>query len=166
MDAQRIFAAFRSFLWGGLFVGFWVWLAFLVERFDPRIPFTLPAWVPPVGWLLAVLGIGLDAWCLIHFIREGRGTPAPFDPPKEFVATGPFRHVRNPMYLGAMATLLGFALVARSPAMLFLTVVFFLYAHLLTVLYEERTLERRFGESYRAYKGRVKRWRPTLERCH
>ena len=45
----------------------------------------------------------MTAWCIGTFVTKGQGTPAPFDPPREFVASGPYRYVRNPMYIGALA---------------------------------------------------------------
>jgi protein-S-isoprenylcysteine O-methyltransferase Ste14 len=161
---QRLFAALRSLVWGAGFVGIWVWLAFAVEPLDARIPFTISGWLRPVGWPLIAGGIALDLWCIAHFVLRGRGTPAPFDPPREFVATGPFRYVRNPMYLGAAATILGFGLAVPSPAVVLLSGAVLLWAHLFVVLYEEKTLETRFGESYLEYRRRVRRWWPLLGR--
>lgn len=160
MAGGRTFAALRSLVWGTGFVAIWVWLAFVVEPLDTRLPFGVPGWLRPAGWPLAALGIALDLWCITHFVLRGRGTPAPFDPPREFVATGPFRQVRNPMYLGAAITILGFGLAAASPAIVLLSAAFLLWAHLFVVLYEEKTLEARFGESYLEYKQRVRRWWP------
>jgi len=69
-----------------------------------------PAWPTGVGWIgLVPLGFGLAifAWCVIIFASRGRGTLAPWDAPRRFVAVGPYRRVRNPMYLGAGSVLLG-----------------------------------------------------------
>ncbi len=98
--------------------------------------------------------------CLASFILRGRGTPAPFDPPVTFVPSGPYRYVRNPMYIGAALVLAGYGLWERSAAIALFALVFFLVFHLFVVLVEEPGLERRFGESYRAYRRAVRRWLP------
>ena len=60
------------------------------------------------------IGAVILLWSFWNFLMQGRGTPAPFDPPREFVASGPYRYVRNPMYLGAIGVLLGAALMVGS----------------------------------------------------
>src|SRR4030095_2754658 len=88
----------------------------------------------------------------------GPGTPAPFDPPRQFVAIGPYRYVRNPMYIGAAAVLFGTGLYISSPSIAFLPLVFLLLMHLFVVLHEEAALTARFGETYLTYKATVHRW--------
>lgn len=122
--------------------------------------FPLPAWVAPIGVALMVVGGALAVACVVTFVVRGRGTPAPFDAPREFVAGGPYRWVRNPMYLGGFLVLAGYALCAVSFAALLVAFGMLAAAHLFAVLYEEPTLERRFGASYRAYRRRTRRWIP------
>lgn len=136
----------------------WVWLAAWVRSYDARIPVDLPAWLRPVGVVLAVAGALLAGLCIATFVTRGRGTPAPFDPPREFVASGPYRWVRNPMYVGAAAVILGAGLVVSSPSIVLLSLFFLLTMHLFVVLYEEPTLAARFGASYDRYKAAVHRW--------
>jgi protein-S-isoprenylcysteine O-methyltransferase Ste14 len=100
------------------------------------------------------------AWCVVVFVTAGRGTPAPFDAPRRFVAVGPYRAVRNPMYLGAVSLLTGVGLWIRSPAIVVLAVAGLGLAHVFVLLYEEPTLEREFGREYREYRERVNRWLP------
>jgi protein-S-isoprenylcysteine O-methyltransferase Ste14 len=107
-----------------------------------------------------VLGGALALACGATFVVVGRGTPAPFDPPREFVPVGPYRFVRNPMYVGAAALLMGFGLFERSLAILALAVAGLILAHLFVVFAEEPGLEERFGDSYRSYKASVRRWVP------
>jgi protein-S-isoprenylcysteine O-methyltransferase Ste14 len=114
------------------------------------------------GGVLVVLGSVLTLWCVLTFARTGRGTPAPFDPPRRLVVRGPYRFVRNPMYLGAGAALAGAALFYRSPALLAYAALFFVATHLFVVGYEEPVLRRTFGAEYDAYCRRVRRWRPAL----
>jgi protein-S-isoprenylcysteine O-methyltransferase Ste14 len=118
---------------------------------------------PPFCWL-GVLPIIAGAAVLLHCIWDfavaGRGTLAPVDPPKELVVRGLYRYVRNPMYVGVVSVLLGEALLFASIAMLIYAAGFFALAHLFVILYEERTLRRRFGEAYEQYARAVPRWLP------
>ena len=116
------------------------------------------------GMVLIVLGVCVMVWTWGAFGVHGRGTPAPFDPPRRLVARGPYRYVRNPMYLAGVLVLLGEAVLFASPVLLGYTVVYWLATHLLVVGYEERTLARSFGTSYAEYRAAVHRWLPRLVR--
>jgi protein-S-isoprenylcysteine O-methyltransferase Ste14 len=109
---------------------------------------------------LVVMGAALAVWCILTFALVGKGTPAPFDPPRKLVRTGPYRWVRNPMYIGASLVLLGTALYFRSPALTAFAAGFLMVAHVFVVLYEEPTLERTFGALYADYRNAVPRWVP------
>jgi protein-S-isoprenylcysteine O-methyltransferase Ste14 len=110
------------------------------------------------GGAIVIAGGALAVWCVVTFGMTGKGTPAPFDPPRRLVVAGPYRRVRNPMYIGAGFALLGAALFYGSIALLVYTVLFFLLAHLFVILYEEPTLRRMFGSEYEEYRRRVRRW--------
>jgi protein-S-isoprenylcysteine O-methyltransferase Ste14 len=112
------------------------------------------------GLVIAALGAALALWCVFTFAFVGRGTPAPFDPPRLLVERGPYRFLRNPMYAGATLALAGAALVYRSPALLAFCAGFVLVCHAFVLLYEEPALRRRFGAGYTAYCARVRRWGP------
>ena len=158
---RRIFAALRSIFFAGAFIALWGTLAVFAREYDVVLGGAwLPPAVQPLGWALAAGGALLAASCVAVFASRGRGTPAPFDPPRLFVATGPYRWVRNPMYLGAFGVMFGSALVSRSPGVLLLSAVFALFATAFTVFYEEPALRRRFGDSYAEYRGSVRRWIP------
>ena len=148
----------RGVLYSAAFVGLWAWLASYVRRFDPQIPLALPSWLVPIGLLLACAGGLVAAACIATFVTLGHGTPAPFDPPRQFVALGPYRYVRNPMYLGAAAVLLGAGLFISSPSVVLLALGFLLFMHLFVVLHEEAALAARFGDNYLRYKATVHRW--------
>lgn len=160
LEPLRILVVLRAALYASAFVLLWAWLAASVQPLDARLPFAIPAWARPLGWALALAGALLALWCIATFVARGRGTPAPFDPPREFVAAGPYRYVRNPMYIGGFGVLLGAGLALRSPAIVGLAFVFLLLTHLLVLLYEEPALTRRFGDPYRQYKSSVHRWLP------
>jgi protein-S-isoprenylcysteine O-methyltransferase Ste14 len=116
--------------------------------------------VEVAGAVVGVAGGALALWCVLAFAFVGKGTPAPFDPPRALVVRGPYRHVRNPMYLGAAVALGGAALFYRSLPLLGYVGVFLLATHAFVVWYEEPALERRFGEAYRTYRAAVRRWLP------
>jgi len=162
-SAKQAFVALRGIVFSTAFVLLWLWLASLVRRYDSALG-SLPAWLWPLGVLLVAAGAVVAVSCIAVFIVRGEGTPAPFDPPRAFVASGPYRYVRNPMYLGAICVLLGGALIFRSPSIVLLAFGFWLLTHALVLFYEEPTLQEKFGESYSRYKSQVRRWIPRVSR--
>jgi len=115
-----------------------------------------------VGLFSGLFGLGLLIWTVSLFSRLGRGTPAPWQPPKRLVVAGPYRHVRNPMITGVLLVQLAEALLLRSWP-LAAWMVFFLMANAVYFsLAEERDLERRFGMEYAEYRKNVPRWIPWL----
>jgi protein-S-isoprenylcysteine O-methyltransferase Ste14 len=114
------------------------------------------------GIIATTIGATLALWCILTFAVIGRGTPAPFDPPRRLVVRGPYRYVRNPMYLGASCALVGAALYYQSAALLTYAGVFLLITHVFVVSYEEPTLRQAFGEDYHAYCREVRRWWPRI----
>lgn len=158
----RLFAALRTAVYAAAFVFLWGWLALLVrDRFERG---ALAASWRAVGVTLMLVGAAIVLWCLVSFVVIGRGTPAPFDAPRRLVPAGPYRWVRNPMYLGALAVLAGFGFWHRSLAMVLFVIPVALAFHLFVLLYEEPTLTHRFGNEYEAYKTRVRRWLPAAPR--
>lgn len=115
-----------------------------------------------IGVLLCALGLSLATWTGSLFARFGEGTAAPWDPPRRFVVRGPYRHVRNPMILGAISMLLAEAALFRSWPLAVWAAVFFAANAVYFPLSEEPGLERRFGEPYRTYTRHVRRWVPRL----
>jgi protein-S-isoprenylcysteine O-methyltransferase Ste14 len=117
----------------------------------------------PVLWPAAVLiglGVGFFAWCVWLFATVGRGTPGPWDPARHFVAVGPYRSVRNPMYLAVFLVVLGETLLFLSAPLLIYLGFVALIVQLFVVGYEEPTLTKQFGDEYRTYRRRVRRWLP------
>ncbi len=153
----------RALTYAALFIGFV--LVFLpvqvltaagVER-----PERLGA-IQLAGMIVGAFGAAAAVWCILAFATLGRGTPAPFDPPRRLVVRGPYKYVRNPMYLGAGLALVGAALFYESGALWAYTAGFLLLMHLFVVLYEEPTLRRSFGEEYETYCRQVGRWVPRF----
>jgi protein-S-isoprenylcysteine O-methyltransferase Ste14 len=114
------------------------------------------------GSVITIGGGALALWCILTFVVVGRGTPAPFDPPRRLVVRGPYAVVRNPMYIGAGFALSGASLFYRSLPLLLYGVGFFLAMHLFVVLYEEPVLRRAFGTEYDSYCRQVGRWWPRI----
>ena len=117
----------------------------------------------PYGLPMIALGVTLLLWCVREFYSAGKGTLAPWDPPRHLVTSGPYRYSRNPMYVGVLTILVGWALsldisAYRAPIMyaLFMAVVF----HLRVVLFEERWAAEKFGAEWREYSDTVPRWLP------
>jgi protein-S-isoprenylcysteine O-methyltransferase Ste14 len=103
------------------------------------------------------LGLALGVWSLATFQRR-HTTHDPFGTPRELVVNGPFRFTRNPMYLAVTALLVGIAWCLRTAPWWGVPVLFVLYVRLVNVPREERLLDTLFGESYRDYRERVRRW--------
>lgn len=160
---RQLFNLLRSLFYASAFFLLWGWLAVSVRRYDSSLGVVLPGWLVPVGFGLIVIGCVLAGTCVAWFATAGEGTPAPFDAPRRFVARGPYRVVRNPMYWGGFAIVAGFGLTQRSLAVLLLAGFMMICAHTFVVLYEEPALQRQFGEEYREYRRLVPRWLPQRQ---
>jgi protein-S-isoprenylcysteine O-methyltransferase Ste14 len=122
----------------------------------------------PQAWPgVAVIGVGFALYvtCVWLFGVVGRGTPGPWDAPRHLVAAGPYRWVRNPIYISALLVVSGEAWLFLSVALLAYSVAMALVCHLFVIGYEEPTLRSRFGNEYESYVRSVPRWIPRpLER--
>ena len=151
----------RAATYATFFIGFL--LIFLPRRILSATGIIRPADIglsQVAGMSLGAAGAALAIACILTFVFVGKGTPAPFDPPRRLVVRGPYRFVRNPRDLGAALAGGGAALFYRSIPLLVYAGVFLLITHLLVVLYEEPALQRTFGGEYEAYRRRVGRWWP------
>jgi protein-S-isoprenylcysteine O-methyltransferase Ste14 len=113
-----------------------------------------------VGLVLLAIGLLLFAASLHGFIAEGRGTLAPWDPPRNLVTKGPYRYVRNPMISGVVLVLFGEALVLRSLPHLQWALIFLGINAVYIPLIEEPLLAQRFGAAYWNYCRHVPRLLP------
>jgi protein-S-isoprenylcysteine O-methyltransferase Ste14 len=91
-----------------------------------------PLWF--IGWTVMI-------WCFWVFIASGKGTPAPADPPKALVTIGPYRFVRNPMYVTGIIALSGWILWSPSVPLIIAPFIFFIAVRLFVAKYEEPTLK-------------------------
>jgi protein-S-isoprenylcysteine O-methyltransferase Ste14 len=159
---RKLFDALRALVYMSGFVLLWGWIALSVRMDDSKLGVALPAWMGSLAIPFMLLGGTLALFCAETFVVRGTGTPAPFDAPRQFVATGPYRYVRNPMYIGGWFALLGFGLYLHSLSILLMSLAWLLLAHLFVVLYEEPHLEGKFGPTYRNYRRSVPRWVPRV----
>jgi protein-S-isoprenylcysteine O-methyltransferase Ste14 len=119
--------------------------------------------IPPIQWLgliLLVAGWAVLLWCARDFAYKGRGTPAPYDPPRALVTSGLYEFTRNPMYVGVVTAIIGQAVWFWSWQVLAYAVIVAVGFHLRVLLYEEPVLTRSFGDDYVTYCARVPRWIP------
>ena len=122
--------------------------------------FFWPVFLKLIG--ISVFAAGLVAYlaCSAWLIFFGKGPHVEFDPPKVFVATGPYRWVRNPVVLALLVTVVGEALYFASWGILVLVLLGIGFAHWQVTCMEEPRLKKRFGESYEDFCRRVPRWIP------
>ncbi len=126
---------------------------------DPRP--TPARGIPLIAGLLIVgVGLYIMARTILSFFRIGRGTLAPWDPPRNLVIVGMYTYVRNPMILGVIAVVIGESLALSSLPIFLFAVFAFVLNTFYFIFSEEPGLEKRFGEEYREYKRNVPRWIP------
>lgn len=112
----------------------------------------------PAGVALLVAGLALTAWARLAFKRQSAEVYPWSEAHSALVTSGPFRFSRNPMYLGLIVAGVGVALIEGTWLMWLVPVVLVLLDHFVIVPFEERSMERAFGDAYRAYRARVRRW--------
>jgi protein-S-isoprenylcysteine O-methyltransferase Ste14 len=115
---------------------------------------------------LAVMAVGLAVLlrCVRDFYVSGKGTLAPWSPPRRLVVVGLYRKTRNPMYLGVLTLVAGWALGFGSPLLAVYVLLLAAGFHRRVVRHEEPWLARRFGAEWTAYAGTVPRWLPRHRR--
>ena len=109
------------------------------------------------GAALILLGAATAASGVLTFRRIGT-SPNPTKPSNSLALTGPYRFTRNPMYLGLAIGSAGVAVACNAVWPLALLPVAILLVTRFVIAREERYLETRFGEPYRTYRARVRRW--------
>ena len=141
----------------GVVAGLVPWL---LTDWEVEEPF--PYWLPLrfVGAVVLVAGLAVLVDAFARFVREGAGTPAPVAPPEHLVVGGPYRYVRNPMYLAVASTIVGQALLLGQLILLPYAALFGLAVWAFTRWYEEPTLRRQFGAEYDDYLRAVPGWWP------
>ena len=110
------------------------------------------------GAIVAGIGIVVLLWCVREFYVAGRGTLAPWSPPKHLVTTGLYRYSRNPMYVGVVLTVAGWALGYRSATIGWYAAALVALFVVRVVVFEEPWLAQTHGEEFEAYRSKVRRW--------
>lgn len=133
------------------------------------VPFTIALYDPYKGagnlsgTLFLSIGLAILLWCVRDFYVAGKGTLAPWDPPKHLVTVGLYRYVRNPMYVGVILILFGWAIVTGSPMVagfsLFMSTAFYFRVK----IHEEPWAERTFAAEWQNYKANAPRWFPQFK---
>jgi protein-S-isoprenylcysteine O-methyltransferase Ste14 len=134
-------------------------LGFVLDRLLP-LPLMYPE-VISIGWTaggaLSLIGVAIMAAGIRNFSRAA--TPVPSNQPvRALVTTGIHGWSRNPIYVGMFLLYAGIGIAARSPWVLIFALPLFIILRYGVVAREETYLERRFGDAYRDYKARVRRW--------
>jgi protein-S-isoprenylcysteine O-methyltransferase Ste14 len=132
-------------------------LYFADYRFRANSPFLLG-----VGLILLMFGLFLAGWTMRLFAKKGKGTAAPWNPPKKLVVAGPYGHVRNSMITSVLLMQIAESLLLNSWYIFALFVLFSIGNMVYFPFFEEKDLEKRFGKDYANYKRNVPRWIPRL----
>ena len=150
-----------------VFFGLLLLVVFVSLQMDKALGFTELLSGPIVsicGVILLLAGLVIWVWCVIWFLKA-RGTPVPFNPPRELVTGGPYAWSRNPMLSGVFAFLFGIGFLLHSLSMVFVWTPVFVILNILELkLVEEPELESRFGDSYIEYRRRVPMFIPKRPR--
>lgn len=112
------------------------------------------------GLIVGAVGTIFLLNMFVYFALAGRGTPAPFDPPKRLVTNGLFRYVRNPGYIGGVLVMVGEGVFLESGIVFIYAAFMWIMFHAYVVYFEEPSLKKMFGESYDEYLKMTSRWIP------
>jgi len=164
---DRIPLRVRMLVYGVSFLAFVLiglpWLAYRVDLYLPRWHLEIGR-LRLVGGVLFVAFLGMYIFSSYVLSSRGRGPFVEFDPPREFVASGPYRWMRNPVAASLVGAIFSLAIALSSTGIFLLFLIGLPTAHLQVVLLEEPILRKRFGASYEAYLRHVPRWIPRRPR--
>lgn len=128
-----------------------------LDRHQLELPLDLGAATHLLGWLAVGVGLVLFAWTLWTFVRH-RTTVNPYGAATALCTSGPFRFSRNPIYLGDWFILFGVSLLLNTVWPLVFAPLIWIMIRFGVIRNEEAHLEARFGDAYRNYTARVRRW--------
>jgi protein-S-isoprenylcysteine O-methyltransferase Ste14 len=137
-------------------------IPWMMVQWEPIAHWRDAEWARLTGLAIGTLGVAELLECFARFALQGEGTPAPVAPTRLLVLTGPYRHVRNPMYVAVLAIILGWALWFGSLTLLLYAVLVWLCFTAFVLVYEEPTLRATFAKQYETYCANVGRWIPRL----
>lgn len=160
---RRIPLSVRMLFYGAFFLSIVLvglpWLAYRLDVYVPALHVELGGF-RYVGAAFAAVCLALYVWNAYVLTSRGRGAFVEFDAPTEFVSTGPYRWVRNPVAASLIGTGLGLAVALSSTGVLVYVLLGSLLGHFQVVYVEEPLLRERFGQAYVDYLARVPRWIP------
>jgi protein-S-isoprenylcysteine O-methyltransferase Ste14 len=129
----------------------------VADRLHPLPMLSMSLLTIMAGAGIVLLGLAFATWAIATF--RAAGTPVEgYKPSTEIVERGPYRFSRNPIYVGMFIVLAGLGVAFNSFWLLVALLAFFATVRFGVVAREEIYLERKFGDTYRAYKSRVRRW--------
>jgi len=111
-----------------------------------------------MGWIIFFAGFLVSASGRLAFARAGTEVAPASMKNSSLVVAFPFSVTRNPMYLGILIGMIGLAIAIGTIAGIVAALVFFLFVNAVSIPYEEKKMEAQFGDDYRGYKKRVRRW--------
>lgn len=128
-----------------------------LDRNLHALPLDLGVSMTLLGWLGVSIGLALFAWTMWTFMRH-HTTVNPYAGAAALCTSGPFRFSRNPIYLGDWFILLGVSILLGTVWPLLFAPLIWIMLRFGVIRHEEAHLEAKFGDDYRAYKTRVRRW--------
>jgi protein-S-isoprenylcysteine O-methyltransferase Ste14 len=138
------------------------WTPWWISSWRVQAPFLGTPLFRYLGAILIAMGVAGLLESFARFVLKGLGTPAPVFPPRHLVVSGLYRHVRNPMYVAVVATILGQGLLLGNVTVLEYAGLVWLMFHLWVLVYEEPTLRASFGSEYESFCAEVPRWIPRF----
>ncbi|MCP4021605.1 MAG: isoprenylcysteine carboxylmethyltransferase family protein [Desulfobacteraceae bacterium] len=129
----------------------------VIAYFDP---WNKNPWPP--GMFVMLIGAIVLFWCVRDFYVLGKGTLAPWDPPKNLVVLGLYRFVRNPMYVGVLLLVLGWSIYFCSPVLIAYLFILAVAFHIRVIKNEEPWLKAQFASQWELYQKKVSRWLPRI----
>ena len=111
-----------------------------------------------IGTIVFLIGFVIMLWCIVSFAVKGRGTLSPVDPTKKLVISGLYYFSRNPMYVGVILILIGEAIFFQSANLWGYLLFVFVGFNIFVIHIEEPRLRKDFGEEYKLYCQKVRRW--------
>lgn len=143
-----------------------VLLPYAFTHWQPGIP-PWPVVVRVIGVVLIAVGGVVVAWAFAQFATEGAGVPIPGEPNSQRLTVGgPYRYVRNPLYVASVVAISGQALLLSRPVLLIYAAAFLAITFFLVHWIEDPALARRFGQQFEDYRNQVPGWWPRLPRAH
>jgi len=154
----------KTVLWIVVCPGFiLIWVPNEILNSELALPHEIE-WASFLGLIPITLGIIIYVFSAMDFVKVGKGTPIPINPPRNLVSSRLYGIVRNPFYVGAVLIVLGESIFFTSFSLFIYALFLWWGLHLLVVLFEEPILRRKFGDSYKKYCNETPRWIPLFSR--